>query len=361
MKVVYEGRIFRMQRAGGINRYFAEIITRLPKEWEPIIFGASELGTNAPQRENLKICDGPYFRPRRISTKLRQLRWRFNFLRTASLLHPTYYEMVEGPNFKQLRCPVVITVYDMIYANYAHILEGAEEVLRTQRAAILRADHLICISQETERDLLNRIPEVAGRTSVIYLASSFARDPSAPVAGTDGNYFLHVGARGAYKNFRFLLAAFAAAAQSMKQLRLRIAGAPLTEAERWHLHFLGIAHLIDVHVYPDERALRELYRTSVALLYPSRHEGFGIPPLEAMACGTVAVTANTTSLPEVVGNGGITLDPTDEAQWTDCILGLARGTINRRELIARGFAQTDRFSWEKTAAQHVELYKSLAA
>ena len=76
-------------------------------------------------------------------------------------------------------------------------------------------------------------------------------------------------------------------------------------------------------VYPDERQLVDLYRSSVALVYPSVHEGFGIPPLEAMACRTLAITSSTTSLPEFMGNGGIMLDPTREADWIDCLLKTA--------------------------------------
>ena len=359
MKVVYDGRIYCFQKAGGINRYFAEIIARLPKEWEPAIIGVSDLGTNAPQHVNLRTCNGPFFRPRRVSHKVRKIRWHLNFNQRTSLLHPTYYDLSDGIDLQAVRCPVVLTVYDMIYANYPDLMDGADLVVRTQREAILRADHIVCISKETERDLLERIPQATGKTSVIYLGSSFANVNGAVVHDTASRpSFLYVGGRTGYKNFALLLRAFAAAAQSCRNIRLHVAGAPLADYERWQIHFLGITHLVEAHVFPDEHALQELYRSSLALLYPSRHEGFGIPPLEAMSCGTVAVTANTTSLPEVVGDGGIMLDPTDEAQWVDCILGLAKGTVNRAELIARGFKQAGRFSWETTATQHIQLYKS---
>jgi glycosyltransferase involved in cell wall biosynthesis len=79
-----------------------------------------------------------------------------------------------------------------------------------------------------------------------------------------------------------------------------------------------------------------------------------------MACGTVAVTGNNTSLPEVVGDGGILLDATDEGQWIECILQLARGTIDRQTLIRRGLAQVGRFSWDITAEKHIHLYKTIA-
>jgi glycosyltransferase involved in cell wall biosynthesis len=249
----------------------------------------------------------------------------------------------------------------MIYANYPDLMDESAAFLQSQRDAVIRADHIICISQETERDLLERIPQVAGKTSVIYLASSFEcdRQRRAPQV-LNSPKFLYVGGRAAYKNFSLVLRAFAAAARAFKQIRLCIAGAPLADHERWQIHYLGISHLVDVHVFPDEPTLQELYFNSVALLYPSKHEGFGIPPLEAMSCGTVAVTANTTSLPEVVGDGGIMLDPGDEQQWTDCILGLVGGSVNRERIIARGFDQVARFSWDTTAVQHIEIYQKLS-
>ena len=112
--------------------------------------------------------------------------------------------------------------------------------------------------------------------------------------------FLFVGSRFAYKNFPFLLRAFAKASESNPRIRLRIAGAPLNIEERWQIQLLGISDRVEAVTYPDEQQLVSLYRSSVALVYPSLHEGFGISPLEAMACRTLAITSNTTSLPEVM-------------------------------------------------------------
>ena len=173
--------------------------------------------------------------------------------------------------------------------------------------------------------------------------------------------FLYVGRRGTYKNFMFLLRAFAKACQSHPRIRLCVAGEPLNDEERWQSYFLGISDRVDSAVLPDENALRELYRKSVALLYPSRHEGFGMPPLEAMACGTVAVTSNTTSLPEVVGDGGIMLDPADESAWTECILQIAYDKIRRSQIIEKGRARAALFSWDKAATLHIATYRRFAS
>ncbi len=130
---------------------------------------------------------------------------------------------------------------------------------------------------------------------------------------------------------------------------MQVAGAPLTTEQRWQIHVLGISDSVEVTVYPDEQHLMNLYCSSVALVYPSLHEGFGLPPLEAMACRTLAITSNTTSLPEVVGNGGIMLDPTREADWVECLLKTAKGGGDRDLMIDRGLERVRMFSWKKNS------------
>jgi glycosyltransferase involved in cell wall biosynthesis len=248
----------------------------------------------------------------------------------------------------------------MIYAIYPKLTEEAEMTIKAQRESVLRANRVVCISQSTEKDLLHFIPEAAGKTTVIHLASSF------PImAGADESdlyekpTFLYVGNRGGYKNFSFLLRAFARAASVVNTIRLQVVGPRFSSEERWQMHFLGIADKVILATYPDEAALQQFYRNSVALLYPSRHEGFGIPPLEAMSCGTVPVTANTSCLPEVVSDGGIMLDPTDEDAWADCIIKLARPFSQRGQLLERGRQRAKQFTWAETVRKHLAIYREL--
>ena len=321
MRILYDGRIFQAQRAGGINRYFSEIISGLPPNYHPLVTGVEDFGKNVPSHPNLELPRFKHFRPGRISIRVRDKWWKPRLLSNLDLLHPTYYDLTEGYSFSDFKCPTVLTVHDFIYAIYPKLIDGSEAIIRWQTEAIRKADHLICVSKATENDLLERFPEKQGKTSVIYHGSSFEIQPPLPEQAVFENpTFLFVGSRFAYKNFSFLLRAFARASQSNPRIRLRVAGAPLTTEVRWQIHLLGISDRVEAVAYPDEQRLMDLYRSSVALVYPSLHEGFGIPPLEAMDCRTKAITSNTTSLPEVMGNGGIMLDPTREADWVVCIL-----------------------------------------
>jgi glycosyltransferase involved in cell wall biosynthesis len=257
---------------------------------------------------------------------------------------------------------MVLTAYDFIYAMYPKLIEGSEGVIRDQREAIRKADHIICISKSTENHLLERFSEKQGKTSVIYLGSSFEIQPPLAEQGIfEHPYFLFVGSRWGYKNFSFLLRVFARACESNPRIRLQVAGPSLNSEERWQIHLLGIGDRVGVTVYPDEQQLMSLYRSSVALLYPSLHEGFGIPPLEAMACRTLAITSSTTSLPEVMGDGGIMLDPTREMDWVECILKTANGGGDRDLMIDRGLERVRMFSWKKTVKQHLEVYRRLVS
>lgn len=339
---------------------YAEVITGLPADCHPLIVGVEDFGRHVPSHPNLKQPRFKHFRPARISVPVRERWWKPRLLASLDLFHPTYYDLSYGFSFSDFKCPMVLTAYDFIHASYAKVIEGSERVIRDQTEAIRKADHIICISKSTENNLLERFPEKQGKTSVIYLASSFEiQSPLAEQTIFENPSFLFVGGRWGYKNFSFLLGAFAKACESNPRIRLQVAGAPLTTEERWEIHLLGISDRVGVTVYPDEQQLISLYRSSVALVYPSLHEGFGIPPLEAMACRTLTIASNTTSLPEVVGDSGIMLDPTQEVDWVECILKTAKGGGDRDWMINRGLERVRSFSWDKTVKQYLEVYRHL--
>jgi glycosyltransferase involved in cell wall biosynthesis len=360
VKILFDGRVYQFQKAGGINRYFAELIAGLPPEWVPVIAGATDFGRNVPKHPNLSVLNPPRLRPRRYQPQFNRLLWGPRVVRDVKLLHPTYYDLTSDFQLSDFKCPVVTTVHDMIYARFPAQTEGAEFIVKAQREAVVRANRVVCVSQSTQTDLMELIPEAAGKTVVIHHGCSFPVVEESPGSRLyESPTFLFVGYRGGYKNFLFALRAFAKAASAVNNIQLRVVGPEFTTEERWQMHFLGLTNKVAAVTYPDEVALQEIYRNSVALLYPSRYEGFGIPPLEAMACGTVAVTANTTSLPEVVGDGGIMLDPADEDAWADCIIRLAQPFPERTGLLERARRQAKRFLWTESVRRHLDIYREM--
>src|ERR1041385_7019770 len=130
--------------------------------------------------------------------------WKFQDLPKANVFHPTYYSLTGGLEFSDFTCPVVITVHDFIQASHPHLEDEAEATVRHQNNSIPRAAHAICISKATERDLLERYPQMAGKTTVIYHGSSFPVSTETPPEKIfETPTFLIAGRRGDYNNFSF--------------------------------------------------------------------------------------------------------------------------------------------------------------
>jgi glycosyltransferase involved in cell wall biosynthesis len=110
-----------------------------------------------------------------------------------------------------------------------------------------------------------------------------------------------------------------------------------------------------------EGALRTLYRSAFALVYPSLYEGFGLPLLEAMASGTPVIASNAASIPEVVGDAGLVLGPHDSAAWANALVMLAKAPDQRAALRVRGLERAAEFTWERTAWRTLEVYRRLLA
>ena len=118
------------------------------------------------------------------------------------------------------------------------------------------------------------------------------------------------------------------------------------------VHFTG---------FVDDADKPALYRDAVAFVFPSRYEGFGLPPLEALACGTPVVGSNASSIPEVVGNAGVLRPPDDAEGMADALARLATNADFRAELSCRALAQAARFSWERTAQETLAAYRDASA
>ena len=363
MRVLYDGNIYLIQAAGGVNRYFANLITRLPTNITPHLTTSQSGDISYPVHPNLRMHKFKRFRPAGLSYRLEQR--YFDYVASGhsfDVAHPTYYTLLTRREMKDYRCPVVITVWDMIHELFPAELDPTGQQADEKRRAVMAADAVICISENTRNDLLERYSLPEDKVKVTHLASdldaSLSHGPE-PVPGRP--YFLYVGRRYGYKNFDGLLKAFAKARSARPEIALCVVGAPFSEMERNLLQDLKIADGIDHYGPVGDAHLAKLYRCSVAFVYPSHYEGFGIPPLEAMSCGTAVIAANSSSIPEVVGDGGILFDPTSTNDLADLLLLMHDDESARARLIAKGHERRKLFSWDQTTAQTVEIYRSLEA
>lgn len=365
MRVLYDGQIYGMQVPGGINRYFANLIARLPENFTPYLTTCQFHEIHNPYHQNQKIFfyQRYGFRPGRLSYWLEKYYFRFIAAVTQfDLIHPTYYSSLTQQPLNQYRRPIVLTVWDMIHEIFADQIYSNAHHIEVKRQALLAAEAIICISENTKKDLLQRYSLPEEKIYVTYLASeidvSLAYGPE-PVPLRP--YYLYVGARhSSYKNFDGLLAAFAKTISVQPDLALCVVGSPFNEAEKKLIADLKLSEHIEHYGYTTDRHLAKLYNCSIAFVYPSLYEGFGIPPLEAMCCGTVAVASNCSSIPEVVGDAGLLFNPKASCELADILLFLLNNPGERARLITKGYERSKLFSWDKTVSQTLDVYHSVA-
>ncbi len=363
MRILYDGYIFSAQKNGGISRYFASLIRRLPADWTPTVRGGRRPNAVPLVHPRLRRQNFPFRAIRPEALAYMVARPSFSMLDRIGrydLFHSTYHFGLPNDLIRKRSRPLVITVYDMIPEMFANELDPSGAEIRAKRCAIEAADAIICISQNTKRDLQTHYSIPDSRITVTYLASDISREiafGSEPVPETP--YFLFLGNRGIYKNFARTLLAFSRIAGQWQELKLCLIGDELTEYEVELIRALNIADRIKQMGYVNDTHLAKLYRCSEALVYPSLYEGFGIPPLEAMACGTVVITSDRASLPEVVGKAAIIVDPESVEEIAETLLSLKNLGPARARLIKEGMARASQFNWDATARCTIDLYRSL--
>ncbi len=364
MVILYDGYIFEIQRTGGINRYFSNLIQRLPPDVTPLLTAPEQREHCFPSNPRLRL----YCPPKDVCGlgKLTRL-VKGVYLEAVErshrvdVAHPTYHVLFSGRAISKYRSPVVVTIHDMISERYGLRFDPSGREVSAKKAAVEAADAIICVSEHTKSDLMERLHVPEERITVIPNASELSAEMADHEASTvSAPYVLFVGSRAFYKNFARTVLAFGKAATMWPELRLVVVGSPITQIEEEWLSALRLRERVIEKVDIGDRQLAALYRGSEALIYPSLYEGFGIPLLEAMSCGTIPIAARTSSIPEVVGDAAILFDPYSVDELTECILSLRQLGGRREEYLRKGQQRTANYSWDSTATKTLELYRQLA-
>jgi glycosyltransferase involved in cell wall biosynthesis len=276
-----------------------------------------------------------------------------------------------GP--KIISIPWIATIYDLSFMRYPQSFNTLNRIYLTWavRTAVRRADHLIAISESTKRDLVVLCGALPERVSVIYCGKDAAFVPAADRAalaawrvarGVPEKMILFVGTLEPRKNVARLLRAFARAKRAAHLPHKLV----LIGARGWKYAAVDaviaqeeIADDVIFAGYVPQTELPHWYQAADLFVYPSLYEGFGMPPLDAMACGTPVVTSNAASLPEVVGDAAIQIAPEDEPALTDALVHALTNRAQREQMIARGLTQVAKFSWERAGRETTALYRSV--
>lgn len=268
--------------------------------------------------------------------------------------HLLFSPIPEAPLFSN--CRYIVTVHDLIPLRFPKRFSPLTPYFRYYIPQVLaQAQHIFCDSLATAKDITDFFHIQADKITPILLAHDtqhfcFLDLPTS-------NYFLYIGRHDPYKNLHRLIDAFATLS-SKPECELWIAGpqdpryTPKLQAQADHL---GLSHQVKFLDYLPYKQLPTLINQAIALVFPSLWEGFGLPVLEAMACGTPVITSNLSSLPEVAGDAALLVNPYSTGEIAEAMQSVATDSTLRSRLRTLGLNRARQFSWAKTGQATVEV------
>lgn len=367
MRLGIDARLVHYHQAG-ISRYCLQLMRALAdinKEDQFVIFQSRRDRRTLVEQANFQIR--PLWTPSHHPLEQLLLSLELRFTPLDVLHSPDFI-----PPFRR-RCRSIITIHDLAFLLYPQYLTKSSARYYGQiDQAVRHTDHIIAVSESTRRDIVRLLGVPEPMITVIHEAPRrfFHQLPDVDLRprlhqrfGLERDFVLFVGTIEPRKNIPTLLSAFQQLLDHYRpEVDLVLAGAPgwLTDELHSLVGRLKLDHRVHFLGRVSDQELVWLYNAARVFVFPSFYEGFGLPPLEAMACGAPVIVSNVSSLPEVVGDAGLLFDPTDPTDLTVAIWRLLSDETLRREMIEKGLRRAARFSWQRAARETLELYRRVA-
>jgi len=373
MRVLFDHQIFSYQTFGGASRYFCELMNVFARDGEP----AFDVGVTESPNEYL--AGASYYRGKRSPRRPPGMRGTAAFFRTYArnelhvrslvransydVVHATFYDPSVLRHVRNAR--LVVTVLDMIPERYPQYFDTVtlygklvtKRWIEGKRVLCNRADTILAISQKTKDDVVAMYGIDPARVTVTHLACSISGDGAKP-SGFPARYVLFVGTRNTYKNFALFVEAAAVVLREDPSLHVAcVGGGAFTPDEHALLEREHIADRVSQHSVAD-RDLAGAYGRAEAFVFPSLYEGFGIPILEAFACGCPTLVANASCFPEIAGDAALYFDPTSRDDLVAALRRVLGDASLRTSLRAAGTARVKAFTWENTARATLAAYRA---
>ena len=268
-------------------------------------------------------------------------------------MHESYYSYKSYENRK-----IVCTVYDMINEKYPIFFNNTKEISNLKKKTLERADHIICISNNTKKDLLEYFNIDEKKISVTLLASNFKE-----ICNNNKNLknkLLFIGSRYGYKNFNKFIEAYSSSDFLKKNFQIIAYGGEKYNHEDKKILEKFKLNTNHVSFFNDKNhELKYLYSNVAAFIYPSIYEGFGIPILEAMKCGCPVILSNGGSIKEIGGPGLEYFDPFCSENIKENMENVLLSDEKQRQIIEYGYKRSKNYSWHKCANETLEAYKKV--
>ena len=365
MRILFDHQVFSLQNAGGASRYYYELMRSLASVSD--VHTELWLGINDTvfpfrqlSRSHAHVISWGGF--------LKCGRWRYianevlgntlaPFAGRLDIYHPTLYRRM--PFVRAQR--IVATHHDCTHERFPNLFPNAKQIIDAKRHLYAKADAIVCVSESSRKDLLQFYDVNRAKTRVIH--HGLRRLPGSVKAAVSlrarvsADYLLFVGSRAAYKNFNNLLQAFRATGLHKSMLFVAVGGGPLTREELTLAQQLEVTGSLIVFPQLADTLLAEAYAAATLLVYPSLCEGFGFPPLEAMAAGCPALVSNASCLPEICRDAPFYFDPQDEGSLERTLLDAVNNQPARQHAQECGVRVAAQYSWQKCGGETLALYR----
>ncbi len=362
-----------IHQSAGIGRYTRELVQALAAEWPAAQY---RLFVANARRAALPSLPGQNFswQPTRLSERWLARLWYRLQLPLAINRWTGPLHLFHAPDFflppVDASTRTIVTVHDLSFVRHPEsVMPGMSHHLNTWvPRSVQRANHVIAVSEATRQDLIELYRTPPDKISVLYhgVTPEFAPVTSAARLNEvrqkynlgQNPFILSVGTLQPRKNYQRLVRALA---QLEADLSLVIVGGRGWQVEPLlaEIEQRKLAARVHLPGFVADADLPALYSAAALFVYPSLYEGFGLPALEAMACGTPVIATNRSALPEVVGNAGLLIDPYNVDELAAAINRLLRDADLRAQLAAAGRARAAQFTWPAMARQLVELYRQI--
>ncbi|WP_234122380.1 glycosyltransferase family 4 protein [Clostridium hydrogenum] len=371
MKIGIDGRAAKWYRGTGIGTYTYELINSISKidsENEYLIFMPDTSLNDLSNKKNIKF--------RNINVNIKNNFW--DEVNIPNILENDEIELYHVPQNgvglpENKKCPFVITLHDIIpYKMPETVSERYLKIFNDEIPKIVSmCDGIITVSNFSKEDIANTFNFPKDKIYVTYLSAEKIYKPLNKILskkiiaskyGIDDDFILYVGGFSPRKNISGLITAFSKLKlSSNNSLKLVIAGRKGLSYE----NYLSLTEKLDISskvIFPgfiDVMDMPYLYNSAKLLVYPSFYEGFGLPPLEAMSCGTPVIVSNVTSLPEIFSKSSIMVDPYDENALCSAIHECIENKVLKNTLIDKGFSLCKKLTWQNTAISTINSYKNI--